>query len=494
MAEKTAVIIGAGPAGLTAAYELLARTDIKPLVLEQSEQIGGLSQTAVFDGYRLDIGPHRFFSKSERVVDWWLDKLPLLKEGATEPAAMLTVQRQSRIYFLRKFFTYPLDVLDVVLRLPPLRTIKIIVSYFKSALWPIRPEKSFEDFFINRFGRQLYATFFEDYTRKLWGVAPKNIAASWGAQRIKGLSIIRLVQDFLRRRLKIFQAARQVETSLIEEFFYPQYGAGQLWQRVADRIIELGGQIKTGQRVVDLRVNGNLIKNIGAVDSASGQKQNYQADYVFSTMPLQDLIPAISGQLPPVNVLEVARGLVYRDLINVGLVVKKLLVGANGVLIKDNWIYLQEPGIKAGRLQIANNMSPYLLADNSKVLLGVEYFCNENDELWNLTDEQLKVLAISELSKIGLIDDKDLVIANIQRAKKAYPAYFGSYQRLPEVVAYLNGLDNLFPIGRNGMHKYNNQDHSMLTAMAAVDKIISGQSDKSSLWQINTEADYHESR
>jgi protoporphyrinogen oxidase len=523
--QKRAVIIGAGPAGLTAAYELLTRTGIKPIVLEKSDCMGGISRTVNYKGNRIDIGGHRFFSKSDRVMEWWLRMLPLeasetgptairyhnmereITPGASgpNPAAadrvMLLRPRKSRIYYLRRFFDYPISLTkDTLLKLGLWRTFKIGVSYIQSALFPLKNERTLEQFFINRFGKELYGAFFKSYTEKVWGVPCHKISAEWGAQRIKGLSVWSTLVHALK---KVFGSGggdigqKNTQTSLIEQFLYPKFGPGQMWDEVARHVREMGGEIRTGWRFEKMITDGWQVRAIEATDCATGRRETFEGDYFFSTVPVRELMRSFDTA-PPANVLEVSDGLVYRDFITVGLLVRALRVNdetpQGKKLISDNWIYIQEPDVSLGRLQIFNNWSPYMVADPANVWLGLEYFCNENDELWNLSDERMKALGSEELSKIGIIEAGAVLDATVLRMEKTYPAYFGSYDRFAEIREHVDRFTNLFLIGRNGMHRYNNQDHSMLTAMTAVDDIIAGNTDKSGLWEVNTEMEYHEEK
>ncbi|MGI8772800.1 MAG: NAD(P)/FAD-dependent oxidoreductase [Acidobacteriaceae bacterium] len=537
MTQKTAIIIGAGPAGLTAALDFLRKSDVRPIVLEASQEIGGISRTVRYKGNRMDIGGHRFFSKSDRVMQWWMALMPPVVNDAghatisyqnrqhtlqpapgtpADPSAdpdlvMLVRRRKSRIYFLRRFFAYPITLTpDTVAKLGLWRTIRVGTSYLYSKLRQRRPEKSLEDFLINRFGRQLYLTFFKSYTEKVWGVRCDEISAEWGAQRIKGLSLSSAAAHFVKavfsRRKKTDLAQKGTETSLIEQFLYPKYGPGQLWEHVADLIEQKGGEVLKGWRVTGVETDGNdrvlAVEAVAGSGSGSGsepgEKRRFAGDYFFSTMPVKDLIGALDQPVPP-NVTEVAQGLMYRDFVTVGLLAGKLAVTEpDGSPLQDTWIYIQEPDVLLGRLQIFNNWSPYMVAEPDRIQgrmwLGLEYFCYETDELWRMTDAQIKEFAIREIEKIGILKASDVLDGHVVRVPKTYPAYFGTYDRFEEVRSYLDRFQNLFLVGRNGMHKYNNQDHSMLTAMTAVDNILTGNFDKSSLWEINTEQEYHEEK
>jgi protoporphyrinogen oxidase len=521
---RYAIIIGAGPAGLTAAYELLTRSKIIPIILEKGDFIGGIARTIQYKGNRIDIGGHRFFSKSDRVMDWWTKILPIeaqddesktiayqsktreIETSAAGPnpdetdEVMLVRERKSRIYFLRKFFDYPISLSARTLRnLGLFRGFRIGASYIKSMLFPIRDEQNLEEFFINRFGRELYKTFFRSYTEKVWGLPCHEISAEWGAQRIKGLSILKALKhaagSLLRPRMTGIQQ-KEVETSLIERFLYPKHGPGQLWEEVARRIVDMGGQIHLDQDVVSIHRRGGKICAVTARDANSGEERVFSGDVFFSTMPIKELMRAMTPKADD-RLLEISDGLMYRDFITVGLLVNQLKVRDDErgrSLIKDNWIYVQEPEVQVGRLQIFNNWSPYMVADPSKVWIGLEYFCNEGDELWTRSDLEMTVLGKSELASIGILEEADVIDATVLRVPKTYPAYFGTYDRLGEVREFLEGYDNLFLVGRNGMHKYNNQDHSMLTAMTAVDNILSGRTDQSNIWAVNTEQEYHEEK
>jgi len=520
--KKTAVLIGAGPAGLTAAYELLIRSDVQPIVLEKSTYMGGISRTVNYKGNRIDIGGHRFFSKSDRVMEWWLQHLPMedrepvrhtiryhnmKREVGPHPHApapaspddvMLVRKRKSRIYYLRKFFDYPIQLSVQTLRnLGVLRSLRIMFSYARTMMFPPRVVQTLEQFFIKRFGRELYLTFFKSYTEKVWGVPCDQISAEWGEQRIKGLSIKKAIAHIVKQAFKKKSdvAQKDTETSLIEQFLYPKHGPGQMWETVAKKVTQMGAQIVTGFDVRHLHCAEGRIVSVGGVDS-SGEWREIPGDYFFSTMPVKELVGALDAEVPQ-SVKEVSSGLQYRDFITVGLLVKKLKIkneDKSRKLIDDNWIYIQEPDVVAGRLQIFNNWSPAMVADPDNVWIGVEYFCYENDDLWKKPDAEMAEFARQELAKIGIIEAEDVLDSTVLRMPKTYPAYFGTYSRFNEVREYLDGYENLFLVGRNGMHKYNNQDHSMLTAMVAVDKIVAGSSDKEEIWEVNTEMEYHETR
>ncbi len=521
--KKRAIIIGAGPAGLTAAFELLKRTDIVPVVLEQSDYLGGLSRTVTYKGNRIDIGGHRFFSKSDRVMNWWLNILPLaadtsggvqinyqnktatvaLNGPAVTPLdpdrVMLLRKRKSRIYFGRQFFAYPITLsADTLKKLGLVRTLRIGFSYLRALLFPIRPEQNLEQFFINRFGRALYLTFFKSYTEKVWGLPCSEISAEWGAQRIKGLSIRTTILHMLRQlspRRSADVAQKSVETSLIEQFLYPKFGPGQMWEEVGRQVKAKGGELLLGWTVERIERNAEgIIMAVGARHAATGDQQRFTGEYFFSTMPVKDLIAGMEPPAPA-SIAVISAGLVYRDFITIGLLCHNTkLREPSGELVKDNWIYIQDPDVSVGRLQIFNNWSPAMVADPTKIWIGLEYFCNEDDAVWSKSESELIELAKSELVTLGMVERSDVCDAVVIRMPKTYPAYFGSYEQFPQIVDWVNGIENLFLIGRNGMHKYNNQDHSMLTAMTAVDNIIANIRSRTNLWELNTEAEYHEEK
>lgn len=520
--KKTAIIAGAGPAGLTAAYELLQQTDIRPEVHESTDAIGGISRTVNYNGNRMDLGGHRFFSKNQQIMDWWYKMMPVQGKLAKddlmlgtkdkklsptgpdpemEDCVILLRRRVSRIYFLHKFFDYPISLkLQTFLNMGFVRMFKAGCGYVHSCLHKL-PETSLENFYINRFGRVLYEMFFEAYTEKVWGIHPSNLGADWGSQRVKGLSILAVLKDMFQKAFGATPNSQKTETSLIEQFIYPKYGPGQLWETVAKKIEKAGGVIKINSRVSKIHIEGKHVVAV-TVSKPDGTCEKKPCDYLLSTMPLKDLIEMIDGLEIPTSVKNTAANLPYRDFITVGLCVNKLKI-KNETNIKtyqeripDTWIYIQEREVKIGRLQIFNNWSPYLVKDyEHTVWMGLEYFCTEGDDLWTMPSEEFICMATKELETIGIIEPDAVVDACHVRVQKAYPAYYGSYYHLDEVKTFLDSIDNLFCMGRNGQHRYNNMDHSMLTAMETVSCIVRNNlHDKSNIWKVNTETEYHEKK
>lgn len=507
---KIAVMIGVGPACLTAAYELVEKGKgaWKVVMLEESPYIGGISRTAVHGSCRIDIGGHRFFSKSKEVNDLWEKLMPVqgrpskddillnrpchVEEGGPDPEkadrVMLRRHRVSRIYYLRHFFDYPISIKPATfIAMGFWRTWKAGWSYLYSAFFK-RPEKSLEDFYINRFGKVLYQMFFEDYTEKLWGVHPSKISPEWGAQRVKGLSLWKAI-------LNIFMPkGGKKETSLIEEFIYPKKGPGQLWETLAEDLRQRGVEIRLECRAVGLNVRDG---KIAGVKTSKGEL--IACDAVFSSMPIKDLVAAF--EKVPKDVSRIASELPYRDFITVGLLVDKLAIRNATKLrtvndiVPDTWIYVQERDVRMGRIQVFNNWSPYMVDDVTKhVWVGLEYFCSEGDHFWTMDDAAFIQMSVKELRQIGVLDADTPVLDAVRiRVKKAYPAYFGTYAEFGKVRQWLDGFANLYCIGRNGQHRYNNMDHSMLCGMEAVRALLTG-ADKQTVWNVNTEEEYHESK
>lgn len=516
---RKAVVIGAGPAGLTAAYELVDKAeDIEVVVLEESEHMGGISKTVNYKGNRMDMGGHRFFSKVDEVNEWWDMMLPMqgspasdyktlgitvpLKENGPDPEkvdeTMLMRQRVSRIFYNKKFFDYPISLKpETFTNMGLLTTIQVGFSYLASVFHK-REEKSLEDFYINRFGKKLYSMFFERYTENLWGRHPSVIAPDWGSQRVKGLSIAAILKDMFSKLLP-GKKNRKVETSLIEEFKYPKLGPGELWDVTAAKVISKGGKILKNHKAVRLvKDENNHIKEV--VCTTPEGEVSFEADIVISSMPVKDLVAGMNDV--PEDMRTIAEGLPYRDYLTLGVLVPKLLLNNKtkhktiGNIIPDNWVYVHDRGIHMGRFQIYNNWSPYMVKDlENTVWVGLEYFCYENDEWWNMSEDEFAKFAIEDMVKLGLIDSADSVLDyHEEKVKKAYPAYFDTYERMDELTAYLNTIDNLYCVGRNGQHRYNNLDHSMCTSFETVKNILSGRTDKSNIWSVNTETEYHESK
>ncbi len=513
---KNVIIIGAGPAGLTAAYELLkkGKEKYKVTILEEEKQVGGISKTISYKGNRIDIGGHRFFTKEKKVEKIWTELLKIqskpsyddkklstkkkLPQKGPDPEkndqVMLIRNRVSRIFYEDKFYDYPISInWRTIKNLGIFRTVNCGVSYLKSSLFK-RKEKNLEDFYINRFGRKLYSMFFCGYTEKVWGRSPSNISKEWGYQRVKGISIREVLKDGI---LKLFNISNKTkQTSLIEKFYYPKYGPGQLYEEMAEKVKQMGGKILRGSKVVKINQKNCRIEEITYVKN----KKEYtkKVDILISSMPIKDLVESLNGTEK--QVLTIASKLPYRDFITVGVLVDHLSLKNNTKIktlnhnIPDCWLYIQDDKVKLGRIQIFNNWSCYMVKDKEKkVWLGLEYFCQENDSFWNLSDQELQDYAEKELKRIKVIDTKVLDSCCI-RVKKAYPAYFDSYQEFDKVKAYLNQFDNLYCIGRNGQHRYNNMDHSMMTAIKCVEHILKNKKKKDDIWNVNIEDSYHEER
>ena len=517
---KKVVIIGAGPAGLTAGYELLKdkKDEYEVLILEETNEIGGISRTVRYNGNRMDIGGHRFFSKDENVMNFWKELMPIqgknsfddeklgrekpLEEGGPDPEkednVMLVRNRVSRIYFLKKFFDYPISLkLQTFTNMGLIRTIKAGFSYLKT-IFVKKKEDSLENFYINRFGKVLYGMFFEKYTEKLWGRHPSNISADWGAQRVKGVSISSVIKDFFN---KLFgrKNKENTETSLIDQFWYPKFGPGQLWETLAKEVENKGGVIKKGYSVKKINVKNNLIDSVEC--EVNGKLEKIEGDIFISSMPVKDLVSGIQGKAVPDEISKIASGLPYVDFQTVGVLVKKMKLENKtkmktlGNIVPDCWVYVQEPEVKMLRLQVFNNWSPYLVKDaENTVWIGLEYTCSEGDKYWNMSDEEFSNFAINELASMDIIDKDDVLDSHREKVKKAYPAYFDTYSEIDKLIEYLNGYENLYCIGRNGQHRYNNMDHSMVTAFEAVKNIKTGKKTKENIWNVNTEKEYHEEK
>lgn len=512
--KKKVIIIGAGPAGLTAGYELLKRAEeeYEVIILEADNVVGGISRTVNYKGNRMDIGGHRFFSKNKDVVNFWKEILPLqgkkpfdyritkrnvltIKNGPNpdkENLVMLIRNRISRIYYLNKFFDYPISFKwQTFKNMGLVRTISAGCSYLKACIFK-KKEDSLENFYINRFGKKLYGMFFEGYTEKLWGRHPKEISADWGAQRVKGLSILVVIKDMIKKVFHVKE--KKIETSLIPEFYYPKYGPGQLWEEVSKKFTKMGGTIVKNALVSE------FILESGNVKAVKANNIRYDGDIFISSMPLKDLIQCFNvDNNVDSNILRIANGLPYRDFITMGVLVDKLCIKNEtniktlGNIVPDCWIYVQDERVKLLRLQIFNNWSPYMVKNPKKeVWVGAEYTCSCDDEFWKMTNKELKKFIENELVKIGIINMGDIKDYHIERIKKAYPSYFDTYYEMDKLVDYLNKFENLYCIGRNGQHRYNNMDHSMMTAFETVNNIINNVKDKKNIWNVNTEQVYHE--
>jgi protoporphyrinogen oxidase len=522
---KVAIIAGAGPAGLTAALEMRRRSDIMPIVFEADSQVGGISKTVNHGGNRMDLGGHRFFSKSDWVMRWWQDILPVAA-GQSQPDEALRIayrreerelspvrwssdsstdvllirRRLSRIFYRRRFFDYPLKInLNTIRNMGLLETVRAGTSYVQARYARRSPELSLEDFLINRFGDRLYRTFFKSYTEKVWGVPCEEISAEWGAQRIKGLSITKVLAHALKApfRSALDLAQKKAETSLIERFLYPNLGPGQMWEKVAREIAARGGVIHLSHRIVGIEHTAGRITAVHVHDAQTRAVSTVPCDYLISTMPIRELVSYLRPADPRVS--RVAEGLPYRDFMTAGVLLRRMTLPDNrqtraspNGMPPDNWIYVQEPDVRLGRIQVFNNWSPSLVADPATIWLGLEYFCGEGDELWTMADGAFLDFAARELQQIGMINPADVLDGTVVRVPKAYPAYFGEYPGFEAIRVYLDRYANLYPIGRNGMHRYNNQDHSMLAANAAVTSILNAGAGKADIWLINTEAEYHE--
>ncbi len=457
------LVLGGGPAGLTAGY-LLGKAGRGVTVLEADDQVGGLAKTVERDGYRFDLGGHRFFTKAIEVDTLWHEILG--EEFLLRP-------RMSRIYWNKRFLDYPLRGPDVIKKLGPVELGRCMASYLRVAARPKRDEQSLEDWVTNRFGRRLYELFFKSYNEKVWGVPASEIRAEWAAQRIKGLSF------FSAAKAAFFGNEGNKVKSLISEFNYPRYGPGQMWDAMTVAIENEGGVVRTGARVDRIELAGGRVVEVEADGTSYALP-----DAVVSSLPLRELV-AMASPAPPAEVVEAAAGLRYRDFLTVALVVD----GQD--LFPDNWIYIHEPAVRVGRIQNYRSWSPWMVPDPSKACVGLEYFCFAGDDLWSMADERLVELAATELESLGLASKEKVERGFAIRVPKAYPIYDADYgERVATVRAWLDGIGNLQQVGRNGLHRYNNSDHSMLTAMRAVDNLVAGA--HHDIWAVNAESVYHE--
>ncbi len=508
------VIIGAGPAGLSCAYHLLkSKKKFEVIILEQDSFVGGISKTVIYHGNRMDLGGHRFFSKNNYINDLWKNILPpqnkpsfdelLLNikkdfpgvgsDPEKDKKVFLKRNRVSRIYYHKKFFDYPVNLsFKTIKNLGFKDTMVSFFSYLKSIIKKL-PENSLENFYINRFGKKLYEIFFRDYTEKLWGISPKKIDSSWGNQRVKGISIKEIVIDYFKRLFKLKNAKK--ETSLIESFYYPKYGPGQMYEEMANRIKDMNGIIKLNSQVIKIKQKDNKIYSV--VYKENNVIKTIKVDYLISSIPIKDLISDMNNVC--LDIKRISSTLPYRDFITIGLILDKLKIKNDSKiktlnnLIPDTWIYVQTKEVKLGRIQVFNNWSPYLVRDKNTISLGLEYFCHENDSFWNMKDSSLKEYAKEELIKMGIIDKTSSIFDyHVERVKKAYPAYFGSYKYFDKLKNYLNNISNLYCIGRNGMHRYNNMDHSIESGIVCANNIINNIKDKENIWSVNTDNNYQE--
>jgi protoporphyrinogen oxidase len=468
--SKKVVIIGAGPAGLTAAYQL-CKEGVKSVVLEKDTVVGGISRTVDYKGYLFDIGGHRFFTKVKAVEEMWQEVLGKEK--------FLRRSRLSRIYYNKKFFNYPLKAFNALFGLGIFNSFLMLGSYAKAQVFPIKQEKSFEDWISNRFGKRLFNTFFKTYTEKVWGIPCNEISADWAAQRIKGLSLLSTIKSALLSGQA--KDKGEIIKTLIDAFDYPAKGPGMMWEMVAEDIQEKHSEIKMQSDVEKILWQENKITALGI--KCGDKSEIVEGTDFISSMPIQELVRKMSPEVPP-KVMQAADRLAYRDFLTVSLIINK------ADLFQDNWIYIHDSEVKVGRIQNFKNWSPQMVPDENKTCLGLEYFCFEGDGLWNMADEDLVKLGTKEIGMLGLADPKDVEDGTVVRMPKAYPVYDSVYAEAVNTIReFLAELGNLHLVGRNGMHKYNNQDHSMLTAMLAVKNILGANYD---VWAVNADDEYHE--
>jgi protoporphyrinogen oxidase len=465
------VIIGAGPAGLTAAY-VLSKAGVQSIVLEKDQTAGGIARTVNYKGYYFDIGGHRFFTKVKSVEDIW-------KEVLGED--LIRRNRLSRIYYNKKFFYYPLRPLNALLGLGIWNSILIFFSYLMAQLFPSKEEETFEQWVSNRFGKRLFKIFFKTYTEKVWGISCNEISAEWAGQRVKGLSLITALKNAILKSQSSQKDKKNVIKTLIDEFDYPKFGPGMMWQAMVKSIEKNGSQVCLGKAVEGIRWSENKVEALEV--KQNGQTELVHGKDFISSMPIREALQKFKPEVPK-EVLDAANDLRYRDFLTVALIINKPL------LFPDTWVYIHDPEVKVGRIQNFKNWSPFMVPDPNKTCLGLEYFCFEGDDLWNMPDGELIELGKKELESLGLVNRNDVEDGTVVRMPKAYPVYDSTYRKSLDVVRqFLGGIGNLQLVGRNGMHKYNNQDHSMLTAMLSAENILGASHD---LWAVNVEQEYHE--
>ncbi len=473
---RQVIIMGAGPAGLTAGY-VLSKAGVGVTVLEADpDKVGGISRTETYRGYRFDIGGHRFFSKSAEIEQLWTELLG---------DELLDCQRLSRIYYDNKFYDYPLKAMNAFLNLGPNETMRCILSYARARAFPVKNPTNLEDWVTNQFGDRLYRTFFKTYTEKVWGISTRELSADWAAQRIKGLNFTSAVKAAIIPQRVRSDGHQGVIKTLIDAFRYPRLGPGQMWERARDRILETGQAVKMGERIVRVRHAAGRVIAITTVNKRGGT-QEYTGDDFISSIPIRELIAAFDPA-PPASVIAAAQALRYRDYLTVALILRRQDV------FPDNWIYIHDPSVQMGRIQNYKNWSPAMVPDPTTTCLGLEYFCFEGDGLWTSDNQDLIALGTRELASIGLGQPHEVIDGTVVRMPKAYPVYDDSYKlHLATIRAYLEvAATNLHLAGRNGMHKYNNQDHSMMTALLDARNIIAGRQ-VYDVWRVNTDAEYHE--
>ena len=471
MQHGPVVIIGAGPAGLTAAY-VLSKAGVPSIIIEKDQTVGGIARTINYKDYYFDIGGHRFFTKVKSVENIWKEVLG---------DDLLRRNRLSRIYYNKKFFYYPLRPLNALLGLGVWNSILIFFSYLTSQLFPSKEEETFEHWVSNHFGKRLFKIFFKTYTEKVWGISCNEISADWAGQRVKGLSLMTALKNAILKKQHNQKDKKRVIKTLIDEFDYPKLGPGMMWRAMEEIIHKNGSQVCLGKEVEGIHWSGNKVETLEV--KQNGQVELLSGTDFISSMPLREALQKFKPAVPK-EVLDAANDLKYRDFLTIALIIGK------PTLFPDTWIYIHDSDVKVGRIQNFKNWSPFMVPDPNKTCLGLEYFCFEGDSLWNTPDDKLIELAKGELETLGLVNKNDVEDGIVVRMPKAYPIYDSTYQMSLDVVhQFLNRFDNLQLVGRNGMHKYNNQDHSMLTAMLSAENILGANHD---LWAVNVEQEYHE--